>query len=357
MAPSTSILTDASRQLFNRAPDERFTSLPALWEHCHKEKESSQDRWAIPEQVHAMPHDGRLQLSIDVEPFTMNDWSFGQLCKLAEVSKETINRLSPDTAGKVFAETLPRQGKPLQILTRGQIVRAVHSASYTRLHNVDLLTMVREFATDFEPPQKGIDQATGLYCGEQDMFVFLIDPTGWAEIEGEAFAPGFFLWNSEVGKRSLGVKTFWFQAVCQNHIVWDATEIVDFSRKHTANVHEALREIRDIIARLVETRDSRRDGFVAVMKKAMRQHIGDNAEEALDVLQKRGITRALAKEAVAIAEAQGRFTIFALVDALTRLSARMKFAGDRADADEKASALLRLVHNQPNHEPVMAAVA
>ena len=141
------------------------------------------------------------------------------------------------------------------------------------------------------------------------MFCFLIDPTGWAEIEGEAFAPGFFLWNSEVGKRSLGIKTFWFQAVCQNHIVWDATEVVDFSRKHT--------------------------------------------EEALDVLQKRGITRALAKEAVAIAETHGRFTIFALVDALTRLSARMNFAGDRAEADEKASALLRLVQHQP--APVAAA--
>ena len=29
MAPSTTILTDASRQLFTRAPDERFTSLLA----------------------------------------------------------------------------------------------------------------------------------------------------------------------------------------------------------------------------------------------------------------------------------------------------------------------------------------
>jgi hypothetical protein len=57
------------------------------------------------------------------------------------------------------------------------------------------------------------------------MFCFLIDPTGWTEIEGEAFAPGFFLWNSEVGRRSLGIQTFWFQAVCRNHIVWDAIQV------------------------------------------------------------------------------------------------------------------------------------
>lgn len=45
------------------------------------------------------------------------------------------------------------------------------------------------------------------------MLVFLIDLTGCTEINGEAFAPGFFLRNSEVGKRSVGIQTFWFQAV------------------------------------------------------------------------------------------------------------------------------------------------
>src|SRR3979409_2796745 len=98
-----------------------------------------------------------------------------------------------------------------------------------------------------------------MCCGEQDMFVFLIDPLGWAEIEGEAFAPGFFLWNSEVGRRSIGVQTFWFQAVCQNHIVWDAVEVVDFSRKHTANVHESLSEIRRHIDRVGTSREGRPD--------------------------------------------------------------------------------------------------
>ncbi|MFO0820868.1 MAG: hypothetical protein U1A77_23170 [Pirellulales bacterium] len=33
--------------------------------------------------------------------FHLNDWSFGQFCKLAGVGKETVNRLSPDTASRV----------------------------------------------------------------------------------------------------------------------------------------------------------------------------------------------------------------------------------------------------------------
>src|SRR5262249_51050856 len=156
--------------------------------------------------------------------FLMNDWSFTQLCTLSRVSKDTVNRLSAKTAQQVFHETLPGGTKPLQVLTHQDRIRSIHGVSYTRLYNSDLVAMLQEFATDFQPPQQAMNGGTGLYAGEQDMFCFLIDPAGWAEINGQAFAPGFFVWNSEVGKRSLGIETFWFQAVCQNHIVWDAVE-------------------------------------------------------------------------------------------------------------------------------------
>ncbi len=97
------------------------------------------------------------------------------------------------------------------------------------------------------------------------------DPAGWAEIGGEAFAPGYFVWNSEVGKRSVGIRTLWFQKVCANHIVWDAVEAIDFARKHTARVSTALDDIRRHVEALVAKRDERRDGFAAVIEKAMRE--------------------------------------------------------------------------------------
>ena len=73
--------------------------------------------------------------------------------------------------------------------------------------------MLQEFTPDFQAPQEAVTRGTGLYCGEQDTFCFLIDPTGWVEIDGEAFAPGFFVWNSEVGRRSLGIQSFWYQKI------------------------------------------------------------------------------------------------------------------------------------------------
>ncbi|CAN5915249.1 hypothetical protein BH23PLA1_BH23PLA1_40080 [soil metagenome] len=145
-----------------------------------------------------------------------------------------------------------------------------------------------------------------------------------------------------MGKRSVGISTFWFQAVCANHIVWDATEVTEFTRKHTGKVGEALGDIRRIVEQLVQKRDARRDGFVTVMKKAMEERFGEDAEEVLKALAKHGINRSLAKRAIELAEKQGRFTIFALVDALTQLSRELEFAGDRTDADQKAAGLLAL---------------
>ena len=71
--------------------------------------------------------------------------------------------------------------------------------------------------------------------------------------------------------------------------------------------------------------------------------LGNDAEEAMKALQKNGIARGAAKEALKIAEEQGAFTIFALVDALTRMSQRVRYAGDRLESDQRTAKLLSLV--------------
>lgn len=344
-------LTRASQELFRRTPDESFATLNELWANCQTQQERSRDLWEMPDDLETVTNAGRLSLRIgDGRTLRLNNWSFGQLCGLAGVNRDTINRLTCETATSVFGETLPRGTKPLQVYAADDLVRSLHGASYTRLHDIELLSIVREFATDFQPPQQAggasgpeVRGGTGLYRGEQDMFCFLIDPTGWTEINGEAFAPGFFLWNSEVGKRSVGIQTFWFQAVCQNHIVWDAVEVIDFSRKHTANVRDALREIRVLINRLVERRDERRDRFAEVIKKAMNTSLGHDEEEVLKSLAKHGVGKALAKEALELARRQGRFTIFTLVDAITRIGGKCSNAGDRTEIDAVAGPLLAAV--------------
>jgi len=338
------ILNQASQELYRREADEVYPSLTALWGHCRSRKENSRDLWISPETLQVRPGaEHRLSVDAGVDgELQLNDWSFGQLCRLAGVERRTINRLTTDTASKVFEETLPRGRKPYQVYAEGDKIRSIHGAAYTRLYDAELMEAIRDFKADFEPPPKGTNGGTGLYCGEQDMFCFLIDPTGWVEINGEAFAPGFFLWNSEVGRRAVGISTFWFQAVCQNHLVWDAIEVVEFKRKHTANVHEALTHVQRMIETLIEKRDERRDGFSKMVTQAMEMRLGNDSEEVLKELRKHGVNPQLAKRAIEHARPNGPLTLFTIVDALTRFAHDKKFIGDRTAADQVASKLLAL---------------
>ena len=126
------------------------------------------------------------------------------------------------------------------------------------------------------------------------------------------------------------------------YIVWDAIDVREVTRNHTSKVGEALPEMRRVVEALVARRDERRDGFASVVKNAMETRLGDDAEEAMKVLSRHGIGKLLAAEALEVARTRGRFTVFSVVDALTKIAGRMKNAGDRLEADQKAAGLLSL---------------
>jgi hypothetical protein len=337
------ILTRASNELFKRKPDECFPNMADLFRHCQQQKENAVEKWVSPSEVRPVLFDSIPSLQLGEEGnHALNSWSFGQICQIAGVARDTVNKVNPATAVDILLDTLPGGSKPLQFLTEGDRLRSIHGTAYTRLFNADLLGLVNEFAVDFQPPQQANTGASGLYCGEQDMFCFLIDPLGWTEIDGEAFAPGFFIWNSEVGKRTVGIQTFWFQALCQNHIVWDAIEVTEFTRKHTAKVHDSLDFIRQHVEQIATKRDERRDGFVNAIQKAMRAKLGSDEEEVLKALLKNGLPKNVAAEAMKIAREKGKFTIFSIVDALTRMAGKLPNAGERTELDMKAASFLDL---------------
>ena len=119
---------------------------------------------------------------------------------------------------------------------------------------------------------------------QQDMFCFLIDPNGWTDIGGELFAPGFFVWNSEVGRRTVGISTFWYQSICGNHIVWDAVEVTEITRRHIAECATPLAQIRQAIEQLAKKRDERKDRFAKVVAKAMQTPYGQDREQTQRLL-------------------------------------------------------------------------
>ncbi|MBA3315884.1 MAG: hypothetical protein H0T47_21670 [Planctomycetaceae bacterium] len=120
------------------------------------------------------------------------------------------------------------------------------------------------------------------------------------------------------------------------------TDVTEFSRKHTANVRDGLDEIRFRIEALAAKRDARKDGFAETVRKAMDTRLGDDSEKVLKVLSREGIPKTLAKQAVAAVEDRKAFSVFSLVDALTRLSQTVRYVGDRTEFDQKVAALFAL---------------
>jgi hypothetical protein len=339
-----STLLHAHRELYKRSSDEQFASMESLFAHCESQRNLSRDVWRPPQDVRPRTQSETLILGAGSDgDFRLNDWSFSQLCRLSLVSKETVNRVIPDTASRILTDTMPTGSKPLQLLVTNDTLRSIHGISYSRLWNSELLDVVRQTAEEFCPPPPATTGGTGLYCGEQDLFCFLIDPTGWIDVGSEAFAPGFFVWNSEVGRRSVGISTFWFQAVCCNHIVWDTMDVMEFKRKHTGNISESLTEIRRHIGDLTAKRDARRDGFHRTIIKAMETRVGDTIDEATKTLLKQDLPKDMITKALKLLSSVGKpFTLWNLVDALSHENVSVAFAGDRLEADQKIAKLLAM---------------
>jgi len=55
--------------------------------------------------------------------YRLNDRSFTQVCSLAKVSKDTVNKLRPETATAVLRETLPVGSRPIQALVQSGGIR------------------------------------------------------------------------------------------------------------------------------------------------------------------------------------------------------------------------------------------
>src|SRR5690349_15768621 len=109
-------LTKASRELFCRTPDERFDSFDALLDHCQGRKFGAIEHWQPSHDIRIEQDAGQLVMRLkeaeDVK-LSLSDWSFSQLCKLCEVHKETVNKLSTETVSLVFRDAMPRSRKPL----------------------------------------------------------------------------------------------------------------------------------------------------------------------------------------------------------------------------------------------------
>lgn len=194
-------------------------------------------------------------------PATLTHWSFGQMAGLAGAPAGYLRKLPAPMAADClnYGLQIERDVEDVGILLTQEdqniALRAATGPNYGRIWNADITgELMRRFGDgrtgDFRVPGEFGKEVpvtkdnTTLYGSDRDMFVFLADEKNRLEVpnrrngQSGSLARGFFVWNSEVGSRSVGVAFFLFDFVCMNRIVWGVQGYTERRLRHTISAPE-----------------------------------------------------------------------------------------------------------------------
>jgi hypothetical protein len=309
----TTTLHQASQQWMSRPADERFTSLIEMQAFKRRIRERSESNLISSRKLHLQPTgDSPHALTVLDEsgyPSAPTHWSFGQLCSLASPGNSPASYFrEARLPAPIIADCLnynlrfTRGVEDIGLLaTRADSgdfneLRSVNGPNYGRVYDADVVdALVARFGDGVTgqwrvPGEfgKAVDvtkQNTTLYASDRDMFVFLADEENRIEIPNRragqhgSFARGFFVWNSEVGKTTLGAGFFLFDYVCCNRIVWGADQYTEVRIRHTKGAPD--RWLEEVTPVLDEYSRASAKPVVEAITHAQEKRLGDELDTFL----------------------------------------------------------------------------
>lgn len=253
-------LMDCNRQWSTRPPEERFLDLPSMHSALVQLRANSRSGVFDSAKLRAVPAADNRGLYLEGpngHQAAPSNWAFGQVARLVGAPAAYLQELpAPLAADNLnFGLQVAREGEDVQLLLTRKgddlELRAATGPRYGRVWNSDVIGALMDRFGDGRtgtfriPGEFGRQVAitkdnTTLYAGDRDCFVFLADEERRIEVPGRrdgkpgALARGFFVTNSETGAAALAVKTFLFDYVCSNRIVWGAQEVREISIRHSS---------------------------------------------------------------------------------------------------------------------------
>lgn len=385
-------LYDAHRQWSVRPADERFWGFDDLSERLRADRQAAREsrRMTRRLRVESVPVIGcdspdlRLLGDDSEDALSFTHWSFGQLCTVADAPAAYLRRLSPELAATNLNHGLTRDNLPshLQFLadSRTNQVRSL-TRDFTRYWNNDLIGALGPAldlgwrvpparpavddprarpatASDILPDQGDFGLSVqvgdmiapaGVYCGDRDLFVFLVHPARVIDDGNRGLMRGMFLWNSEVGAGAFKVRTFYLENVCGNHICWGASEVREIKVRHRGD--RILRADREMIDQLRDYAEASCAVEEEMLRKARAHALGEDREETVRKvhgIRSIGLTLAEIEAAYEGAERWENVSkspptsAWGFVHGLTRLSQRQLYADQRNRMDRAGGKVLAL---------------
>lgn len=377
------MIYSAHSQWANRPSDQRFWTLQdlhtAVLAHRNAAAEASIDMVDL--RVEAV--DGRVEISGRAGTHAeVTNFAFGQLAARADAPASYLRSLPATLAVQNINHGLKARSEhgPAKLLLHkngGYFARAITSDKYSRLWNHTISEKLLRLADmGWEPAPAyvpwGADAAdfdtriatekdaalsltikpgmviapAGLYASFEDMFVFLVQKDKVIN-DGSAsgLMRGIIVWNSEVGKSTFGMQSFYFRGVCGNHIIWDAEDVRELRMRHVGltdnkafrGLEVELRKYADGSGSLMEAKIETARNFVLKSSKP---------EDVIDfVFEKKILSRADAKRAIeaVVVDVDGpAHTAWGLAQGVTRISQSEQNADKRTELDRASGKILQV---------------
>lgn len=386
----TTNLKQASNQWANRTPDERFESLNSAHEAALAVRNSMVTANATLKGIKAVPveGDGIKLVGTSGRSADITNWAFKQLATKIGFSGTELAKLDSDLASDVINHMIQKQPEDSNIMmlmdSSNLTIRSVTSDRYALFPQSDVFPFLKKLGNNGWklPParpafagQPGTRPATkddvlannsggggisinegdliapaGLYMGDRDMFCFMVNTENQIDDgTGRKWNRGFFLTNSEVGASSFILKEFWFANVCGNHIVWDATKIIEERMKHIGNAYERIQTLLgqafDRLTAGINVKER-----TQTLQLLRTTELGADKDSVIENLYKQRIspvlTQKLIRSGFEAAEVYGDIdgakpqTVLGLVHGLTRHSQTVNFADERMAIDAAAGSVM-----------------
>jgi hypothetical protein len=244
-------------------------------------------------------------------------------------------------------------------ITRGDDfseLRSVNGPNYGRVYDADVVdALVHRFGDGVTgqwrvPGGFGhkvtVDKGnTTLFASDRDMFVFLADEENRIEIPNRragkfgSFARGFFVWNSEVGKTTLGAGFFLFDYVCCNRIIWGADQYTEIRIRHTKGAPD--RWLEEVTPVLDEYSQASVKPVVQAIEHAREKRLGDE----LDAFLANRFSKSMVPAIKAVPEVEEGRTIETLGDVTVAATAHARSLTNndkRIEIERAAGDILKL---------------
>ena len=380
-------LFSASSQWSNRPDDERFWTLDDAHLASLEYRQTAIEKPILYSDLRVEAQDSDVVLVGKANnPARLTHWAFGQLAQRCSAPASYLRELPATLAAQNLNHGLKHRAgnDTAQVLFHrngGLLARAFTSDIYSRIWNHEIIerALVLQDRGWRTPParpvregQAGARIATeadvlqarggggglsvnvgdliapaGIYLSDHDCFLFLVNEQARIQDGTEGgLSRGVFITNSEVGAASLRITRFLYRHVCGNHIVWDASNVVELRLRHVGeSVGDRFREAIRAQVSWISEKAGEDEGRI---RRAQSFILGDDKDAVLDrifgikslALSRRQIESGY--DAV-IPELDGNpLSAWGLAQGLTRVSQQTSYADERDRLDRAAGRVVEL---------------